>query len=913
MCGDVILGKPDFCDIAPGTTTANKLFWPHGVVIDRTSTPNRLYVYDAGNNRILGFNLSGCLSSATNPLNCSADIVIGQPSFFTSACNGDSGYQAYPSRAPASADSLCGQPENTLSVTESGSGASMAVDNQGNLYVTDFFNHRVLKYISPFTTDSIADDVWGQSDFTGNTCNRGLAAPNATTLCFGWGDSNNWTAGVEIDSAGNLWVTDSGNNRVLRFPAGSHQANLVIGQQNFTGRTPGSALNMLNAPAVVRVNSGGRVYVADQGNSRVLVFDPPFINGMSGSVFGSGFAAPSGIDFDPVQGGVWIMSRDCNSLERWDESAQTLIERIGGIGNLLDRTTGSIGIDSAGNRYIAIGVGDYQNDVLMFAPGGSPTAPTKQLFGAGIGNDRTATGLASGGGVAVANNQLIVADNGRIIFWNNPSTLASGQAADGVAGVGSVGTFANALRDCCLTLKADRNNHLWVSAGMAGDFHDRIDVYALPLVNGAQPIASIQLPLPVLGGGQLAATGNFQQFWGLAPSPMGDFLWLSHTATNRVFRVRNPLTNPVVDVVLGQTDLSGTLCNRGGQPRTGATPDSLCLPGSLSLDQLGNLYVSDHSLEIQGNMRLLEFNTSLFPTGNSQVIYAPPASKIFPDVATWEPAFDAQNRMVVGYNPYWDFNPGDRGRFPGVYNNPLSASTTPDALLSDYYSMAISAAFDDEGNLYVGDGDRSRVIIYKQPFATLPSPTSTNTSIPTITPTAMSTASATASPTRTSSPVPTSTPTQSPTRTSTRTNTSIPSFTGTATRAASPTASPTRTSSPVSTSTRTQSPTRTSTATPTPTATGTLIFSNVQETNITTSQATIQWTTSGPGTSSVAYGTNMDSLSLLSAMDPTLTISHTVTLTGLVANTKYYYTARSTSGSGIQCASIVYRFMTRNR
>src|SRR3954451_22922818 len=55
LCGDVILGKPDFCDIAPGTTTANKLFWPHGVVIDRTSTPNRLYVYDAGNNRILGF------------------------------------------------------------------------------------------------------------------------------------------------------------------------------------------------------------------------------------------------------------------------------------------------------------------------------------------------------------------------------------------------------------------------------------------------------------------------------------------------------------------------------------------------------------------------------------------------------------------------------------------------------------------------------------------------------------------------------------------------------------------------------------------------------------------------------------------------------------------------------------------
>ena len=96
-----------------------------------------------------------------------------------SACNGDSGYQGYPNRSLASASSLCGQPENTLSVSETGSGASMAVDAEGNLYVTDFWNHRVLKYNTPFSADAVADDVWGQDNFQANACNKTLPFPEA--------------------------------------------------------------------------------------------------------------------------------------------------------------------------------------------------------------------------------------------------------------------------------------------------------------------------------------------------------------------------------------------------------------------------------------------------------------------------------------------------------------------------------------------------------------------------------------------------------------------------------------------------------------------------------------------------------------------------------------------------------------
>src|SRR6266536_5639256 len=193
---DRIFGKPGFSEINPYTTVGGKLWLPHGVVVDRTNPGgNRLYVYDAGNNRILGFDLNTCRSSLTDPLGCTADIVIGQPNMGTSACNGDSGFQNYPSLAPAGASSFCGLQEAQLSISEGGSGSSMVVDAAGNLYVTDFWNHRVLKYNDPFGTDRVADDLWGQVDFVGNGCNKGLASPNATTLCFTWGSSNNWTAG----------------------------------------------------------------------------------------------------------------------------------------------------------------------------------------------------------------------------------------------------------------------------------------------------------------------------------------------------------------------------------------------------------------------------------------------------------------------------------------------------------------------------------------------------------------------------------------------------------------------------------------------------------------------------------------------------------------------------------------------
>ncbi len=732
---DIVIGKPNFSEIVPNFVTANKFFYPRSVIVDRSVSPNRLFIFDGSNSRIVGIkNLDKCTSESPNCLvdPSQGDIVIGQPNFFSAACNGDSGFQNYPTIPNASAATLCNLPVPQLSVAEHGDGSSMFVSSIGDLYVNDMENHRVLKYIKPFETDTLADEVWGQNDFTGNKCNKGGSTPDATSLCFGWSGNNNWTAGVDIDSQGNLWVADSKNNRVLRFPNDSKTADLVLGQTGFNSNAPGSNLNQLNSPAAVRVNSQGVVYVADYQNGRILRF-ANLQSGATGEKFGPNIDMIDGLDFNPSNPGkIWVAKKQEHIFDLIDEANGQAVRTLGvpGNGNILNNVSGSIGIDSSGNYYIGVPGGDYGNDVVYYPNSGPFDIPSKRLFnGKHVINSRNAKGIVGGSGVVIAGNQLVVQDSGaRILFWNELSSLASGKAADGILETTDFGSSAENIRGAgglVFSIQAS-DNYLYVARGR----HDkpvRIEMYKLPLISGQQPLtAYLSYPFNVLGGGQINMKAVDASFWGLYPATDDSYLWVSHSDTNRVFRIRNPLTNPIVDVLLGQNDLTGNSCNRGGAPRSGATVNSLCFPGSIAEDRLGNLYVSDHSLEIQGNMRLLIFSGNLFPVNNPSLILSPDATYIKNNVATWQPAFDSQNRMLVGYNPYWTPNPKG-GWFPGVYNNPLSDTSVPDSYLSDYYSLAISADFDSQDNLYVGDGDRSRVLIYKQPFGS-------SASLPTATP-----------------------------------------------------------------------------------------------------------------------------------------------------------------------------------
>ncbi len=214
-------------------------------------------------------------------------------------------------------------------------------------------------------------------------------------------------------------------------------------------------------------------------------------------------------------------------------------------------------------------------------------------------------------------------------------------------------------------------------------------------------------------------------------------------------------------------------------------------PGALTLDHAGNLFISDSALEAAGNARLLEYDVAaLQNTGNSCLFgnsipaanihvydrggnfsitssYCPPGN--YPCLNfTFQPAFTSDDNVMVVGNYGSSLQPPVITR-PLVNRDPQGASPAWTQLkdysspawtqLKDYSSVIFSAAFDKQNNLYTTDLDRSRVLIYFQPFATVASSPTPIASPGTITPTCTPTISPTETviESQTPSPTPTST------------------------------------------------------------------------------------------------------------------------------------------------------------
>lgn len=799
LYADIVLGQPDFGqnDFRKSTDAATQ--WAGGVLIDRTHTPNRMYVADTNHNRVLGFDHTGLCAGSGPPCSVDADcpggsacrpdpalrpqVVLGQPSFIDhGACNGDGTAQLYPERAPASRTSLCLMYPLQISVGETIFASMMAIDSQGALYVPDIFNHRVLKYDDPLATDGVANDVWGQADFTGNSCNRG-DHPTADTLCLA-GTARH--AGVAIDNRDNLWVADADNARVLRFPRNgaslAHTADIVLGQQSFTTNTRGGeqrSLAQMWMPLDIAFDpANGRLYVADAGattkGSRILEFRPPFHSGMAAArklripFFCDipGFQVqPMSLTFDTQRHGLWV-ENSCFFTELFslggggarirvkvpqsdgvDVNAQGDLYVVSKWYDLYQFPRGDLGLDYAAN--------DLHRTVIF--PGGR-NAPSADAF-------------YFGGGITGFGNQLIDADVHRLLIWNDYriDQLHNGQAADDLWGEPD---FQTEAFQQYLAYPQSFGGDLWV-VSRAADVD--LLVFAPPLTHDSTPIDVIPLTsragftgYPVLGCPGAAACDcagngcngasifakNADQL-DFAPAAGGDEIWVADRWNNRVFRIanrlgqRDPARGPFVDVVLGQPDLATTGCNND-RGRNAPSAASLCYPYDLTLDDAGNLWIADNGNENGSNGRMLEFDADLFSSAPGQTVarFGVAATRVLgtggdfnttgllaasdPLISPFKPVFDPQGHMIVGNNPYMT------QRMPLVFLNPL-ADQLPQLALGDLLTYPSGSSFvDADGNLFLSGSNWSRVLVYKRPFAqidfsqpALPLPASTHTPTPT--------------------------------------------------------------------------------------------------------------------------------------------------------------------------------------
>jgi hypothetical protein len=258
-----------------GPATSAQLSWPYGVALDAAGD---LYIADTYNNRIR--------------------MVAPGGTITTVAGNGTRGYGG----------------DGGLAISaELYYPHGVAVDGSGDLFIGDTGNHRV-REVTASNISTVAGD--GTQGYTGN----GGAATSAEI---------NAPQGVAVDSAGNLYIADTQNSAIRKVVKTTSLISTLAGTgvQGYLGDGGAATSAQLNYPTGVSLDAAGNIYVSDWGNNRLREVSA------SGNIWtvagngGSGYSGdgrpparaqlfrPSGVAVD-VFGTILVADSDNNAIRR---------------------------------------------------------------------------------------------------------------------------------------------------------------------------------------------------------------------------------------------------------------------------------------------------------------------------------------------------------------------------------------------------------------------------------------------------------------------------------------------------------------------------------------------------------------------------------------------------------------------
>ncbi len=298
---------------------------------------------------------------------------------------------------------------------------AVAVDSAGNLYVADIISSRVLKVNAAGTITTLAGN--GAITFAGD------GGPATHASFFN-------PSGVAADNAGNVYIADSMNNRIRKVDsAGTISTVAGNGSVGFTGDGGPATSASLWTPLDVAVDSTGNLYIADSGNNRIRKVNTagvittvaggapvPGYSGDGGQAVGAGLFLPGGVTVDP-SGNLYIADIGNNRIRK--VNAAGTISTVAGNGtksfsgdggaaagaglNLFGAHAG-LAVDGAGNLYIP----DIANHRIrkVGASGIISTVAGNGIAGfSGDGGPAITAGLNNPGDVAVDSaGNLYIAD-----------------------------------------------------------------------------------------------------------------------------------------------------------------------------------------------------------------------------------------------------------------------------------------------------------------------------------------------------------------------------------------------------------------------------------------------------------------------------------------------------------------------
>ena len=308
------------------------------------------------------------------------------------------------------------------------------------VFVADENNNRVLRYGS---AAALASGAAAEAVLgqADLTSAVNLAPPTAQSMVA--------PSGLFLDPQGRLWVADNGNNRVLMFTAAvgaasGAAADRVYGQATFTTSSSATTDVAMDNPVGVWIDSADRLWVADSSNNRVLRFDA-ITSKLSG-------AAANGVLGQP----------NFTTSASGNTAAQLYVANA-----LAVSPTGALFVASTGNNRVvrydnAATLADGANANVIF---GQPDFTTSST-------SASAVKMTGPRGLTVTSSDALwVCDtsSNRVIRFDQASTRMSGAAANGVVGQPDLvsGGFpalnAQGLKSPAYSPFVDSTGSLWVA------------------------------------------------------------------------------------------------------------------------------------------------------------------------------------------------------------------------------------------------------------------------------------------------------------------------------------------------------------------------------------------------------------------------------------------------------------------